>query len=621
MMINRDWILKTIAAASGVVGEQQHPRHLKWLQGSLRAVTIIMGGLYAWAAAISHSMNADGINYLDMGDALIQGDWQIAINSVWSPMYALILGLSIRILDPPIQWEFPTVHLANLLIFLLALVCFEFFWRQIMTVQQLRISTGSAAANVPRHNIKAAQGQSGLSEMQALPGHSQVGLPDWILLPLGYLLFLITSLILITVWAVTPDMLMSAFVYLAAGVVIQIQLGIAGWRHFVVLGVILGLSYLAKAIMLPVSMLLLGVVLLSAGNVRKAAPRVMLSLSILIAIVLPYVAVISSSKGRLTIGEAGTFTYAKHVNGVPFQHWQGDRLGNGTPIHPTRQIFDSPPIYEFGTPIGGTYPVGYDPSYWYEGLELNFNWGRQIRAIIASSLFYFELFSYQYGMMTFGLIVLYAMMYQGGDNKLTNITRHWGLALVALAMFVFYGVVAVIGRYIGVFMLLLWANLLAELRPSHKDGNRRLITVTSWLMISFLSFNIVAFSLSGYSDLAHNRQVNAETQPPSWPGAVAEELWRLGIAPGDQVAVIGYAFDSYWARLARVKIVAETLGWQADSFWLGDPAFQQEVLAVYASTGAKAIVAEYVPTYAEVSDWHQVGNSNFYVYVLRDATR
>jgi hypothetical protein len=108
----------------------------------------------------------------------------------------------------------------------------------------------------------------------------------------------------------------------------------------------------------------------------------------------------------------------------------------------------------------------------------------------------------------------------------------------------------------------------------------------------------------------------AAAGPPDWPGAVAEELWQLGIEPGDQVAVIGYAFDSYWARLARVKIVVETLDWQADALWLGDPAFQREVLAVYASAGARAIVAEYVPAYADMTGWRQVGVSNFYIYLL-----
>jgi hypothetical protein len=70
------------------------------------------------------------------------------------------------------------------------------------------------------------------------------------------------------------------------------------------------------------------------------------------------------------------------------------------------------------------------------------------------------------------------------------------------------------------------------------------------------------------------------------------------VEQGDKVAVIGYGFGSFWARLARVQIVAEMLGWQADDFWLGDPALQSEVVQAFAGTGARAIVAEKVPSYA-----------------------
>jgi hypothetical protein len=84
------------------------------------------------------------------------------------------------------------------------------------------------------------------------------------------------------------------------------------------------------------------------------------------------------------------------------------------------------------------------------------------------------------------------------------------------------------------------------------------------------------------------------------------------------VAIIGYGFDSFWARLARVRIVAEMLGHQAGDFWLGSEALQQEVLRAFASTGASAIVAEYVPDYARLNGWHQVGNSNYYIYVFTE---
>jgi len=84
------------------------------------------------------------------------------------------------------------------------------------------------------------------------------------------------------------------------------------------------------------------------------------------------------------------------------------------------------------------------------------------------------------------------------------------------------------------------------------------------------------------------------------------------------VGVIGYAYDSYWARLARVKIVTEMLETDAEQLWRGDKTLEQSVLRAFASAGVKAVVAEYVPQYANVSDWHQVGDSNFYIYTFTE---
>ena len=54
---------------------------------------------------------------------------------------------------------------------------------------------------------------------------------------------------------------------------------------------------------------------------------------------------------------------------------------------------------------------------------------------------------------------------------------------------------------------------------------------------------------------------------------VADGLSRMGIQPGDQVALIGLGGRAYWARLARVRIVAEVPQaeesefQEADKFW------------------------------------------------------
>jgi hypothetical protein len=369
--------------------------------------------------------------------------------------------------------------------------------------------------------------------------------------------------------------------------------------------------------MFPLAFVFLGVSLFSVGHARQALPRVLAALLLFWLVSLPFIALISQTAGELTFGQAGTITYVRYVNGLPYPHWQGGPAGNGTPTHPSRQIFDHPPIYEFGTPIGGTYPISLNPVYWYQGAIPRFDLMQQLRLLLASALFYFDLFFRQQGGLLVGVLCLY-LLRQPWRFSPADMGLSWGLAISALAAFGLYALVLVEGRYIGVFVTLLWADLLANVQLPDSLLSRRLISGVSLLMIAFILVSLAAFNLEGFSDLRRNisQAANPVAGPPGWPGEAAKELHRLGVQPGDKVAVIGYAFDSFWARLARVKIVAEMLDRDAEAFWVGTPVLQTEVLRVFAGTGAKAVVAEYVPGYAALPGWRQVGKSNYYIYLV-----
>jgi hypothetical protein len=565
----------------------------RWLRAVFQSLAIALGALHTWAAIASYSMSEDGISYLDMGDAYLRGDWGMAVNSVWSPLYSWALGLAMRVFEPPMRWEFALVQVVNLAIYLGALLCFGFFWRQLGHYRQVQRSE--------------------------VTGERHIGLPEWAWIAFGYSLFVWSSLSLIKVWVVTPDMLMACFVYLAAGLVLRIRLGHAGWPTFAVLGMVLGLAYLAKAAMFPLSFVFLAASLFAARNWRRASAGVAVAFVVFIVLSLPFVASISTAKGRLTFGDAGTLTYVRYVNGVPYPHWQGETPGSGTPQHPSRRIWDDPPIYEFGTPIWGTYPISYDPSYWYEGVQPHVDVAQQLSLLLTSALFYFDLFLRQQGAVVVAVLMLY-FLGQRRRLKAIDLIGGWVLVLVALAAFGIYALVYVEGRYIGVFVVLLWADLVANLRLPEAQPFRKLAAGFGAIMALFLLLNIVAFNLEGFADLNSKRSTAQRTSeqagPPSWPGEVAQELHELGIQQGDKVGVIGYGFDSFWARLARVRIVAEMFGWEADPFWLGDPALQSEVVEAFASTGAEAIIAEKVPDYASLAGWHRVGNSNYYILAL-----
>ena len=555
---------------------------LKKVHVLFRMLAIVLGALHVYAAIKSQSMNADGISYLDIGDAYFRADWANAINPVWSPLYSWILGFANFVIRPSIQWAFPVVHLVNFIIYLIALSSFEFMWKR---VRPYEASSESYA------------------------------IPDSWWWTLGYLLFIWISLSLIEIWAVTPDMLMTVFLFLAAGLIAQMRAGEGNRWSFVCLGLMLGFGYLSKSFMFSSAVVFLVV----AWIVQKNASRkILLAASVFLLISLPFILLISEKKGKFTIGEAGTVTYLRYVNGMPFPHWQGDPQRGIILTHPSRIVHQSPAVYEFDGPIGGTYPISTDPSYWYEGVKPRFDIASLLARLFASSLVYAELFFHQQGILVGSIVALY-MMRQAGKFTLQETLKRWALVIPALMAFGLYGMVLVEGRYVGAFILLFWADILGNVRLPNAPANEMWLAALSSIAAVGLLTNIILFNLDGFLRLNPSLQpgLGVPALPAAKPLAVARTLQQLGIRPGDKVGVIGYAYDSFWARLARVRIIAELLEADSDEFWRGDQTLRQSVLQAFANARVDAVVAEYVPGYAGLRDWHQVENSNYYIYVFK----
>lgn len=532
-------------------------------------------------------MNADGIAYLDIGDAYFHGDWSTAINAVWSPLYSWILGLVNFIVKPSMQWEFPTVHIVNFIIYLFALACFEFMWAKVRDTNTL-------------------------TEIHYLSN------PLW--WALGYLLFIWTTLSLIQVWAVTPDMLMAGLVYLAAGLLARIRAGDNSHRLFLTLGLILGLGYLSKAVMFSVAPVFLVLAWFVQKRTWSAFKKTALAAGVFLLFSLPFILLISDIKGKLTIGEAGTVTYLRYVNGMPFPHWQGDPGRGMVMTHPSRIIHQSPAVYEFGEPIGGTYPITLDPSYWYEGIEPRFDFGGLLARLLSSSLVYGELFFQQQGILFACVLALYVMR-QRQRLSLSEILQRWVLVIPAVVAFGLYATVLVQSRYVGVFVLLFWTDILANIRLSGAPNTKTWLNLLGGIAALGLLANIVMFNLDGFKRLNPTMGSNSieQSAPPARPLEVAQALHELGVGQGEKVGVIGYAYDSFWARLARVKLVAEMFEANAiDDMWRGDEILRQSVLQAFADAGVDAVVAEYVPDEVVMDGWRQVGNSNYYIYVFSE---
>lgn len=543
-------------------------------------MAVVLGFVHVWADR--HLLQlSDGMPYLDVADAYLRADWHTAINSYWSPLYSWLIALAFLIVKPSPYWKFAVLHLTNLVIYLLSLGCLEFL------IYELVVSHRNQRAELSKAKL--------------------VTLPDWAWLALGYALFIWSSLYLIGVSLETPDMTVAALVFLASGTLLRIRRRREGWVPFVLLGIALGLGYLAKTVMFPLAFIFLAAGMFSVGNLRRALPRVLVSAAIFLLIAIPFIFAISRAKGRLTFGDSGRLNYVWIVDADS---------GNGGSKHPKRKIFDAPPIYEFGHPVGGTYPPQYDPPYWHEGSVGHFNLRGQLKALEGNAEAFFELFhmrGVQYGLFV-GFLSLY-LMSRRGWRLLYDLAPCWCLILPALAGLGIYSPLFVQGRYVAPFLVLLWLGLFSGVRLPFDRESQRLITCVMIVLIAMMVVTVTASSGREARLTAHDLLVGEDTSAnETWQ--VAEGLHQMGFAPGDKVAYIGTSIGAYWAHLAGIRIVADIATPDADSFWAADASVKNRAIEALQRTGAKAIVAVTPPACADLNGWRRIGNTGYYAYLL-----
>jgi len=554
-----------------------HLKAMFWL------VAVVLGALQAWDAR--HSMNPDGISYLDIGDAYFRGDWNVAINAYWSPFYSWLLGLAMVFLKPSPYWEFSVVHLVNFIIYLFALGCFHFFLLELISYNREKKAGFSADRSAD--------------------------LPEWACLALGYTLFIWSSLELISISVVTPDMCVAAFVYSAAGILLRIRRGSASWLTFVLLGLVLGIGYLAKAAMFPLAFVFLGVGMFSVGNLRRAVPRVLLALVVFLLVGGPFIVALSQVKGRLTFGDSGKLNYAWHVNRADIDrvHQEGGSF-DSIPRYRMERLSTAPAIYSFGTPDKITYPLWYDPSDRYRGTETHFDPRAQIRVLVSTAKNYFQIFFHLQNGLVFGFLILYFM----GRRRwfcVMDMLDHSTLLIPAIAALAMYSLIFVLPRYVAPFVVLLWLGVASGVRlPDSQESRRLVASVIIAMMVTIL----VPILEKAYPLARNLTMIEDPSAHPHWQ--VADSLNRMGAQPGDKVAYIGFARLAAWARLARVQIVAEIRKDERLYFWEADSLVKSRVIKTFATTGAKIIVAEEVPNYISTNGWQAIGNTGIYVYVL-----
>jgi hypothetical protein len=558
---------------------------------------VVLGGTAAAFGVLRRFVNEDGLAYLDLADTYRTEGWSAGANGYWSPLYPLVLAAGMRIVRPALEWELIVVQATNLAIFLCTLAAFVWFWRE---------------ADRIRRRFGARNGDGG-------SGDGSATFPAWIFWSVGYLLFLWCSLRLIKVWTISPDMLMMASVLAAGALLLRMRARPSSWLAPAGLGLVLGLGYLAKAPMFPLGLVFLAGCLGMLGVSRTGLLRVGLALLVFAIVGAPFLVTLSAQKGRFTFGDSGRLNYARYVNGIPHIHWQGEIAGNGTPVHPTRRIASAPAAFEFTAPVGGTYPVWYDPSYWYEGARVRFDPVQQAAALVRTGRYYVEHVGLRQGAAIAALVLLYAAIGRQRRYGVDALGSLWPIWLPALAAGAMYGLVYVEMRYLAGFVVLAWGAAMAAVAVPGNVATRRLLR-SAGLVAMF----VFALNLGLPNEKALGRLLT-EPQPAAFGAwhdhgvtgsrahlAVAEALHGIGLAPGDGVAFIGYGYDAYWARLASLRIVAEIPRSQEAGFWQASEAERTRMVATLLGTGAAAVVTAVPPQHLPPEGWQRLGDTAYW---------
>ena len=547
------------------------------------------------------AVGEDGVSYLDIADAYIRGDWHNAINAYWSPLYSWVLALGLVVTRPSSFWESSVVHGINILVYLGSLAAFEFFLRQLLTLHR--------------------------SEEPQLKAQGAMRLSEGPLRVLAYGLFIWVYLEWITVPLETPDMMLSIFVILAVGLLLRIRTRGPSRQTLFAFGAILGLGYLTKSAMLPLSIVFFALAYFALARQGLRRSSIAFAVAGFVIVSAPYVAAMSIAKGRLTTGETGKLAYVWFANGATDtdreHHWHRLFPDERRPVHPTRKVLEEPATYEYGSdPVGGTYPPFFDPTYWHEGVKAHFDVRGQLRVLRWSAAVGWRLFVTDGAFLLFGAFVLLSVGWRGWSVLLRDLILRSDLILPFLAALAMYSLVLLSPRYVAVFALLFWIGIFSSVRLPDSGAMRRL----AWSVpIALLLMFALRLGPESYSLLSTAREQMAAPVRAHTLWQVAQGLRRLGVQPGDKVAQIGYAAPAYWARLARVRIVGETLA-EHQSFALvpgverlfePDGSMKAEAIKAFSGMGAKVVVSTRPPPRLREHGWTELGEgTEWYGYVL-----
>lgn len=509
--------------------------------------------------------STDDCAYLDQAVLFSQFDFKQAVNTYWSPLFPFIVGMMLKVFNPPLAQQLLAVKLLNVGIFALTLASFYYFFSRFYHYQQ---TFGNSNGD-----IGSVEGAAGAS-------YAQLSERKWFILAI--LLFGWTFLYVGGVQQATPDYLVSTSLFFATGIAIDIQKRPSTGR-FALLGFVLSLGYLAKASMIPSMVTLIFLSTLNLPRFKDRLAKAAVALACAAMVALPYWTVLSMKTGSLSIGSSAGLNYMLWVSpGYSL-------LGNNKPevekqlAHPMVSLSKKPDIVVFEDVLPATFPPWFDPGYFAQGLKIVFSPAGSVLALVLNAVYLFCLFGWQ--------LVAIALVGKFSAARKSIYTAEWKKSLLIWlpAVMTAVGICTVISlpsgfstpRYFASTVVLVYLSFFAFRRfPNDERGRRALNT-------SFLAACVIAgaFFIVGFTNDAMRLARGRVDRPLN----IAVSLRELGLNPGDKVVLVGKECGE-WARIAGLRIAAIVVSETPDQTTDDVTYVNSIVEKLKAGTGARAAV-------------------------------
>jgi hypothetical protein len=165
-----------------------------------------------------------------------------------------------------------------------------------------------------------------------------------------------------------------------------------------------------------------------------------------------------------------------------------------------------------------------------------------------------------------------------------------------------YALVTIEPRYIAAFAVALWMVV-------YDAFAGELLTAPHRSAVAVVAVCLVLIQT--------HATIKQKSAADATPFAVAMQLSRLGLHPGDQIATLGNGFDEFYARLARLRIVA-CINFTGDSASAAHPLDDQEMDTIKTKLQPlhlRAIVGQ-PGQMAATTNWHCSDDTGYCAFLL-----